>query len=411
MKNLKSYVFMAAAFLLSMLFLAQGEARAAGTDFYKRYKVEDGFSQYEFTLKANCSMELTMECSGHGNSSSSGEEEDEWDDWDENGFSVEIMNENFYTVFDKTMYKDGVYRKTKVLNAGTYEVFMDGDEKCRLTLSGKYIPTLSAYHMTLEAGKTENLSVLGTKKKVVWNSSKPSVASVNNKGVVEAKKAGTAVISAKCNGYTLKCRVTVERRKATYSAISRELKEFAGKHADLTFKNVDVGRKCRLYGKMDAWRDGSKIWTEGYFMICSYQPYIELVKKKNGKVEMQLRMEGYLEEQSIYSTSVYCKELRIYSSNRRLKVPLKQTSGYNTRNYSNNIYVGRMRGYSILLTTAKADKETLKKFQAMTGQGSMRVKILSSNGDYFDNVVTQSGRKSWGKLAKQYEKIWKDYYQ
>lgn len=63
---------------------------------------------------------------------------------------------------------------------------------------------------TLIKGKTKQLKLTGTSKKVVWSSSKKSVATVSSKGKVTAKKAGTAVISAKVSGKTYKCKITVK---------------------------------------------------------------------------------------------------------------------------------------------------------------------------------------------------------
>ena len=49
----------------------------------------------------------------------------------------------------------------------------------------------------LNVGKTYTLKASGTKGKITWTSSKKSVATVSSKGVVKAKKKGTAVIAAK----------------------------------------------------------------------------------------------------------------------------------------------------------------------------------------------------------------------
>ncbi len=56
---------------------------------------------------------------------------------------------------------------------------------------------------------TVQLKVKGTSKKVKWTTSNKNV-SVSKKGKVTAKKKGTAVVKAKVNGKTLRCRVTVK---------------------------------------------------------------------------------------------------------------------------------------------------------------------------------------------------------
>lgn len=52
-------------------------------------------------------------------------------------------------------------------------------------------------------------TVTGTSKKVAWSSSKPSVATVSSKGVVTAKKGGTAIITAKIGEISKRCTVSV----------------------------------------------------------------------------------------------------------------------------------------------------------------------------------------------------------
>lgn len=77
--------------------------------------------------------------------------------------------------------------------------------------------SLNRSKLTLYVGKSSRLTakIQGASKKVVWRSSKPSVASVTSKGLVKGKKAGTAVITAKANGKTAKCTVTVKRKNSS----------------------------------------------------------------------------------------------------------------------------------------------------------------------------------------------------
>lgn len=76
---------------------------------------------------------------------------------------------------------------------------------------------LSKKQLTIETGQQTTLKVSFTpstayKKTIKWKSSNNTVASVNSKGVVTGKKAGTAVITAKTyNGKKAVCKVTVKK--------------------------------------------------------------------------------------------------------------------------------------------------------------------------------------------------------
>ncbi|MBR4183547.1 MAG: Ig-like domain-containing protein [Lachnospiraceae bacterium] len=70
---------------------------------------------------------------------------------------------------------------------------------------------ISDESLSLAVGKSATLSVTGNSGKVKWSSSKKAVAKVNKKGVVKAVKAGKAVIKAKVDGKTLKCKVKVTK--------------------------------------------------------------------------------------------------------------------------------------------------------------------------------------------------------
>lgn len=72
---------------------------------------------------------------------------------------------------------------------------------------------LNKTKLVLDKGKTYQLKVSGTKKKVTWKSSKKSVATVSSSGKVTAKKTGKAVITAKVGKSTCRCNLTVESPK------------------------------------------------------------------------------------------------------------------------------------------------------------------------------------------------------
>lgn len=73
---------------------------------------------------------------------------------------------------------------------------------------------LNKTKVTLRAGKTVTLKVIGTKKKVKWSSTKKSVASVSKKGKVKAKKKGKAYIVAKVGKKKYRCRIIVKAKAA-----------------------------------------------------------------------------------------------------------------------------------------------------------------------------------------------------
>lgn len=66
---------------------------------------------------------------------------------------------------------------------------------------------------TVYVGKTVTLKVKGTKKKVTWKTKNKKIATVSKRGVVKGKKAGKVWIQAKVARKTLKCRVTVKKKK------------------------------------------------------------------------------------------------------------------------------------------------------------------------------------------------------
>ena len=65
--------------------------------------------------------------------------------------------------------------------------------------------------VTLTVGKTYQLKVTGTKKKIKWHTSNKKIATVSSKGKIKAKKAGKAAIYVISeNGKYKKVSVTVK---------------------------------------------------------------------------------------------------------------------------------------------------------------------------------------------------------
>lgn len=69
--------------------------------------------------------------------------------------------------------------------------------------------TLKTASKTLYVGETFQLESYGTTKAITWKSAKSSVASVSKKGLVTAKKAGSAKITATADGASYTCTIKV----------------------------------------------------------------------------------------------------------------------------------------------------------------------------------------------------------
>lgn len=82
------------------------------------------------------------------------------------------------------------------------------EEKGKLKLKKNKITLTKGQKTTIKITSELNTSV-------TYKSLKPSVAAVNKKGVVTAKKAGTAVITVKANGQVKKVKITVKDTKST----------------------------------------------------------------------------------------------------------------------------------------------------------------------------------------------------
>lgn len=75
-------------------------------------------------------------------------------------------------------------------------------------------PVLNRTKISLRVGGKTVLKLSRWKKRVKWSSSKKSVATVSQKGVVRAKRKGSAKITAKAGRKKYVCRVTVKAKKA-----------------------------------------------------------------------------------------------------------------------------------------------------------------------------------------------------
>lgn len=115
-----------------------------------------------------------------------------------------------------------------------------GEASCNVTVEKTQI-TLSASTITMENG--DSVTIKGTTSNgstITWKSQKSSVATIDEKGRITAKKPGESNITAKADGSTSVCKLIVKKPKITLSKTKESL--YRGQSISLTAK-TSSGRK------------------------------------------------------------------------------------------------------------------------------------------------------------------------
>ena len=76
-------------------------------------------------------------------------------------------------------------------------------------------PKLNKTSLSLYTGQSYQLKFSGTTRKATWSSSNKFIAAVSKSGKISAKKPGTIYITAKINGVSYKCKLTVKSKTQT----------------------------------------------------------------------------------------------------------------------------------------------------------------------------------------------------
>ncbi len=129
------------------------------------------------------------------------------------------------------------YGRITAKKAGTATItakIRNGEARCKVTVKKTEI-TLSAKSISLENGETRQLTaIVSTGHAPTYKSSKSSVASVSEKGLITAKKQGNTTVTVKADKSTATCKVTVRKTAITLSAKSISLEN--GETRQLTAK-------------------------------------------------------------------------------------------------------------------------------------------------------------------------------
>lgn len=161
---------------------------------------------------------------------------------------------------------------------------------------------------TLYVGSSVTLQVKGTSEKAKWESSKKSVATVNNRGKVTAKKAGTATITAKIKSKSFRCKVTVKNPYLNKKNITlSEGKTFQLKITGTSAKSWNSSKKAVAVvsqkGKVTAKKAGTATITCKGKNGKSYQCKVRVKSSSNNNSNNS----SSLNEEQVYKAMIAMK--------------------------------------------------------------------------------------------------------
>lgn len=142
-------------------------------------------------------------------------------------------------------------------------------------------PSLNKKSVTLTAGQTLQLKVKNTTRTAKWSSSNKKVVSVSSKGLVKAKKNGTAAITAKIGKKKYRCTVKAKTLKVKSLKIAGASSVESGSTAQLS---VSVSPSSTANKKIK--------WTSSNTKIAAVSSKGVVTAKKEGSVTITVAATG-----------------------------------------------------------------------------------------------------------------------
>lgn len=148
-----------------------------------------------------------------------------------------------FTSSDSRVASVNTYGKVTAKKAGTATITAKtarGEAECKVTVAKTAIQ-LNQSNISLENGSAARLTAkVSTGHPVTFRSSKTSVATVDEKGLITAKKPGKTLITVMADGTSVKCRVTVKTPKVSLNrtAVSMYRKKTVKLSVQTTSKSI-----------------------------------------------------------------------------------------------------------------------------------------------------------------------------
>lgn len=187
---------------------------------------------------------------------------------------------------------------------------------------------ISSKKATLFAGEKKELKLSGAKGKVKWKSSKKAVATVDQNGIITAKKTGKCTITAKNSGKTYQCKITVKKLPKNYALLNGKRVK-VGKTCTITYtvkakKKIAEMRLWYYYNRKAVQvlniDDGERFSSFPWVCNMSWPDLIE-----NGKIYESYQLWGLDKKNPYYPMPVSCSKAKVFD---KIKVKVLKTGVY-----------------------------------------------------------------------------------
>ena len=274
-------------------------------------------------------------------------------------------------------YTVSYYNNTKV---GTATVTVKGKGSFQGTVTMKFTITkgiqklkVSASPAKVKVNKTSRIKVKGSKGKLTYKSSKPSVATVSKKGVIKGKKTGKAVImvtsagTGKYKKASAKLKITVEgtelTKKNTKISLSRTSYTYNGKKKTPSVRKVTYkGKKLKKNRDYKVAYSKNKNAGKAVVKITGLNKYSGSVKrtftikKASNSVKATITKNSFDVKRSAYiDVERAIGDITFTSSNSKIASVA-----------DNGVVTGKKRGTCTITVTAAGDKNHKKAVKKIT---------------------------------------------